>query len=81
MAWIRVIEEGDAEGELQRAYADVRSGRGQVANILRIHSLHPRVMSAHLALYRELMFGPSELSRAERELIAVAVSSVNQCHY
>jgi uncharacterized peroxidase-related enzyme len=81
MAWIQVIDEADAEAELQSAYADVRSGRSQVANILKIHSVHPGVMSAHLALYRELMFGPSELSRADRELIAVAVSSVNQCHY
>jgi Carboxymuconolactone decarboxylase family len=81
VAWIRVIEEGEAEGDLQRAYGDVKSGRGRVANILKIHSLHPLVMSAHFALYRELMFGPSELSRADRELIAVALSSVNKCHY
>jgi alkylhydroperoxidase family enzyme len=38
-------------------------------------------MRAHLALYRELMFGRSELTRAEREMIAVAVSVVNHCHY
>jgi hypothetical protein len=38
-------------------------------------------MSAHLALYRELMFGQSELSRIDREVIAVAVSSLNDCHY
>jgi uncharacterized peroxidase-related enzyme len=81
VAWIRVIDEPEAEGELQRAYADVRSNRGHVANILKIHSVHPAVMSAHVGLYRELMFGPSELSRADRELIAVAVSAVNHCHY
>jgi uncharacterized peroxidase-related enzyme len=81
MAWIHVIDEADAEGELQHAYTDVVSGRGHVANILKIHSIHPGVLSAHFALYRELMFGPSELSRADRELIAVAVSSVNKCHY
>ena len=32
-------------------------------------------------LYREIMFGPSELSRAERELVAVVVSAANNCHY
>ena len=81
MAWIRVIDEADADGDLQRAYTEVASSRGRVANILKIHSIHPAVMTAHLALYRELMFGPSELSRPERELIALAVSSINGCHY
>jgi uncharacterized peroxidase-related enzyme len=81
VAWIQVIEESDAEEELQRAYAEVMSSRGHVANILKIHSVHPAVMSAHVGLYRELMFGPSELWRADRELIAVAVSAVNHCHY
>jgi len=27
------------------------------------------------------MYGPSDLSRAEREMIAVVVSPVNACHY
>jgi alkylhydroperoxidase family enzyme len=58
-----------------------RRGRGQIANILKAHSIHPEVMITHLALYRELMFGRSELSRAEREMIAVAVSVTNHCHY
>ncbi len=57
------------------------SARGEVGNILKAHSLRPEVMAAHLHLYRELMFGRSELTRAERETIAVAVSVVNECHY
>lgn len=38
-------------------------------------------MLAHFHLYTEIMFGTSELTRAEREMIAVAVSAVNGCHY
>ncbi|MFN2240610.1 MAG: carboxymuconolactone decarboxylase family protein [Thermoanaerobaculia bacterium] len=38
-------------------------------------------MLAHLDLYREIQFGRSELSRREREMIAVAVSVTNHCHY
>ena len=81
MGWIKVINETDADQELTASYAEVRGARGIVANILRIHSVHPAVMSAHVRLYRELMFGESELTRAEREIIAVAVSVVNGCHY
>ena len=81
MTWIKVTEEAEAEGSLRDAYAEVSSTRGRVANILKVHSVHPEVIPVHLALYRELMFGRSELTRAEREMIAVAVSVTNHCHY
>lgn len=81
MSWIKVIEEEAADMALRRAYEAVGAARGRVANILKAHSLSPRVMTAHLALYRELMLGRSELTRAEREMIAVAVSAANNCHY
>ncbi len=81
MAWIKTVEKEDASAELLEAYERVAGSRGEVANILKIHSLSPRTMLAHLQLYMELMFGPSPLSRAERERIAVVVSVTNDCHY
>ncbi len=50
-------------------------------NILRIHGIHSRVMRLHYDLYIELMHGPGPLTRVQRELIATAVSALNQCHY
>ncbi len=50
-------------------------------HILASHSLNAEALEAHVALYRVVMFGPSGLSRAEREAIAVAVSAANDCHY
>mgnify|MGYP000682893523 CR=1 FL=1 len=35
----------------------------------------------HYALYRTSMFGPSPLTRVEREAIAVVVSATNDCFY
>jgi alkylhydroperoxidase family enzyme len=81
MAWITTIPESAADGELREAYLKVRAARGAVANIYQVHSVHPQVMTAHLELYRELMFGRSDLTRAEREAIALAVSATNGCHY
>ena len=81
MAHIRTIDEADATGELAGVYARVKSGSGSVANILKIQSLAPRALSAHYTLYRELMFGAGPLTRAQRELLAVAVSQTNACHY
>jgi uncharacterized peroxidase-related enzyme len=81
MAWIEVINESEAHGALRQVYSKIEGKVGRVANILKVHSLHPEVLDAHLLLYRELMFGRSGLSRDERELIAVTVSVVNDCHY
>ena len=81
MAWIEVVDQRDADEKLSRAYGEVAAHLGRVANILKVHSVRPEVMTAHLALYRELMFGRSELTRDERELIAVTVSAANQCDY
>ncbi|MDP8957895.1 MAG: carboxymuconolactone decarboxylase family protein [Actinomycetota bacterium] len=52
-----------------------------MAHILASHSLNPGVLQAHLHLYRSIMFGPSALSRTEREAMAVCVSAANDCHY
>ena len=50
-------------------------------HVLASHSLNREALEAHLALYRTIMFGPSGLSRIEREAIAVCVSAANDCHY
>lgn len=81
MAWIKVIDESEGGEPLREAFAAARGARGEVANILKVHSLRPDVLKAHLALYRNLMFGQSGLTRRERETIAVAVSTLNHCHY
>ncbi len=81
-AWIRIIDECEADDELARAYevcADRNTGRA--ANIMKVHSLSPRSMLNHRALYRTLMFGPSPLHRYQREMIGVVVAAVNECEY
>ena len=81
MAWIQTIGKDDADGELSRLYDQIAPGDEVLDNILGIHSLHPRTLRDHLMLYRTLMYGDGPLARRERELIAVAVSSANRCHY
>jgi len=81
MAWIKVIPREEATVELAEQYDRIGGPNGRVANILAVHSLNPAALRAHYDLYRTIMFGPSELSRAQREMIAVVVSSANRCHY
>lgn len=82
MAWIRTVAPGEATGLLKRLYDEAIARAGKVFNVLRIQSLRPEVLAAGVELYRELMFSPkSPLSRAQREMIAVAVSRANDCEY
>lgn len=82
MPWIKQIDEADATGKLATLYRQLGAGpHRQVANILKVHSLHPDALEAHLQLYHTIMFGQSGLSRAQREMVAVVVSATNACHY
>jgi uncharacterized peroxidase-related enzyme len=81
MPHLRLIDTGDATGDLKREYDAAVSRAGKVFNIVKAMCLRPAVLRRSMDLYREIMFGPSELSRAERELLAVVVSRANDCHY
>lgn len=81
MAWIRIVDESEADDELLNVYQQVKGSRGKVSNILAVHSLQPAALQAHMDLYMAIMFGPSGLSREEREMIAVVVSSADRCPY
>ncbi|MBA3355234.1 MAG: carboxymuconolactone decarboxylase family protein [Pyrinomonadaceae bacterium] len=81
MAWIKVIQEDAAGGELKQLYDQLTEPWGGVDNILKIHSLNPPSLRAHFEFYKTLMRGQSGLSRIQREMIAVVVSDANRCHY
>jgi uncharacterized peroxidase-related enzyme len=81
MPWIRVINEAEASGKLDEAYKEIGKKRGKLSNIMKIHSLNPDAMKKHMELYLTLMFGQSGLSREEREIITLAVSTTNSCEY
>ncbi len=77
MAWIRTIPKEEAECDLKALYDD-----GMVDNIEIIHSLDPASHTWHIDMYKQLMYGRgSRLSRSQREMIAVVVSSCNHCVY
>ena len=81
MSYIDTINTADATGDLAELYDDIISSRGKLSNILKVHSLNPAALEAHLELYDTLLFGSSPLRRAEREAIAVVVSTANGCAY
>ncbi len=81
-AWIEVIPEQGAEGELKALYEqEFDSEKQGTDNILAVHSLNPPTLRAHADLYHTVMHSKSPLSRSEREMVAVVVSAINKCHY
>ena len=54
---------------------------GRVYNIVKLFSIKPESLKAFINQYKVLMFGPSKLSRAQREMIATVVSQINACRY
>jgi alkylhydroperoxidase family enzyme len=81
-AWISVIPENRASGRLAELYHQELDPRHQVVdNILKVHSLRPQSLADHAAMYHTTMHAQSGLTRAEREMIAVVVSSINECGY
>jgi uncharacterized peroxidase-related enzyme len=81
MPHIRLIDPDDATGALAEEYAAAVERAGKVYNIVRSMSPNPLVLNRSMELYKAIMFGPSSLSRQERELIATVVSAVNECYY
>ena len=67
--------------ETKAYFAVCQEKLGLVPNVLRCYAFNPTKLRAFTDMYSELMLGESGLSKLEREMIAVAVSAVNHCHY
>lgn len=81
MPHLRLIDVAEATGALRKEYDEAVARAGKVFNIVKAMSLRPGVLRRSMGLYKAIMFGPSELDRRQRELLAVVVSRTNDCHY
>ena len=54
---------------------------GFVPNVIRAYAFDNEKLRTFADLYNDLMLGESKLSKLEREMIAVVVSSHNKCYY
>jgi uncharacterized peroxidase-related enzyme len=69
------------EPELEQYFAKCREKLGFVPNVLQAYAFDNAKLKAFVLMADDLMLGDSGLSKLEREMIAVAVSSANHCHY
>ncbi|PLW76507.1 peroxidase-related enzyme [Cohaesibacter celericrescens] len=67
--------------DIAKYFAICADKLGMVPNVLVAHSFDEAKFRAFSALYNNLMLDESGLSKLEREMIAVVVSSINRCLY
>jgi uncharacterized peroxidase-related enzyme len=81
MAWVSIVPEDQASGEVTELYRKAHQRAGKVPNIARLQSLRPTSAVRGFDLYCQLMDDPTGLTRRERVLIATVVSNLNGCLY
>ena len=69
------------DADLEKYYAKCMEKLGLVPNVIRAYAWHPDKLRGFISFYNALMLGESGLSKLEREMIAVVVSSSNRCYY
>ena len=82
ISWLAVPEREDLPQETQALFDKAEEKLGLIPNVFKVFSLTSQHFMKWFKYYDFLMRNEeSELSRKERELIALAVSSENRCEY
>ena len=76
-----LAQETPLSNETQAYFAKCEEKLGLVPNVLAAYAFNEKKLRAFTDMYNDLMLGESSLTKLEREMIAVAVSSVNRCYY
>src|SRR6185312_4770683 len=69
------------DDDLQTLWQKCVDKLGFVPNVFSAYSLKPQRLRHFMAMYNDIMLAPSGLSKLEREMVAVVVSSANRCYY
>jgi uncharacterized peroxidase-related enzyme len=80
-SWFPVPDEGELPDGLRKLFAKARERLGFVPNVFRVYAFRPERLSAWFAHFRQLHEPTDGLGAADREMVAVVVSSANGCLY
>lgn len=81
MPWIRTVPAEKAEGELKELFAKFKIERGRMFTPYEVMTTNGPGLAAVNQLNHVLRFGPSDISRVQREMIAAYVSALNDCTF
>jgi uncharacterized peroxidase-related enzyme len=76
-----VPEASSLPEDLQVVWARCLEKLGFVPNVFATLSLKPQRLRDFMQMFNEIMLSDSALSKLEREMVAVVVSSANRCYY
>ena len=76
-----VPDSSDLDQDLKDIWAKCEEKLGFVPNVFSAYSLKPQRLRHFMAMYNDIMLAPSGLTKLEREMVAVVVSSANRCYY
>ncbi|MBX3549492.1 MAG: peroxidase-related enzyme [Xanthobacteraceae bacterium] len=75
------LSPAELDEAMQAYFAKCKEKLGFIPNVLQAYSFDLAKLKAFVAMSDDLMLAKSGLSKIEREMIAVVVSSANHCHY
>jgi len=75
------LHRGKLSPAMEGYFGKCQEKLGFVPNVLQAYAFDNAKLEPFVAMYNDLMLAPSGLSKLEREMIAVAVSSHNKCYY
>jgi uncharacterized peroxidase-related enzyme len=75
------LQRGELSPAMEGMFGKCQEKLGFVPNVLQAYAFDTAKLEPFVAMYNDLMLAPSGLSKLEREMIAVAVSSHNRCYY
>jgi uncharacterized peroxidase-related enzyme len=78
---LRVPKRAQLDADLGKYFAVCDEKIGFLPNVLAAYSFDQAKLRAFIGIYNDLMLADSPLSKLEREMIAVVVSSANRCYY
>ena len=81
MAFIKLFKFEESSGLLKKEYEKGMRRAGRIWNVLTIQSQAPEILKHSMNLYGSTMFGNSNISRFDSELLAVVTSVSNECEY
>ena len=81
MAFIKLFKFQESTGLLKKEYEKGLRRAGRIWNVLTIQSQTPEILKNSMDLYGSTMFGNSNISRFDSELLAVVTSISNECEY
>ncbi len=78
---LKLVPAADLSAQTKAYFVKCEEKLGLVPNVLVAYAFDEKKLRAFTDMYNDLMLGDSALTKLEREMIAVAVSSLNHCYY